>query len=100
MPIDSIMEAFCYIFIQFFVRKQLENVKLEIPMPKSVLNCTLTSTQGKYTFDPVAKSLSWDIGKIDTQKSPNIRGSVSKCHFIILVLSCREFHHRDKVILE
>jgi AP-3 complex subunit mu len=55
---------------------QLENTKLEIPMPKSVLNCTLTSTQGKYTFDPVAKVLSWDVGKIDSQKSPNIRGSV------------------------
>jgi AP-3 complex subunit mu len=51
-------------------------VKLEIPMPKSVLNCTLTTTQGKYTFDPVAKALSWDIGKIDSQKSPNIRGTV------------------------
>jgi AP-3 complex subunit mu len=63
---------------RMLISLQLENVKLEIPMPKSVLNCTLTSTQGKYTFDPVAKSLSWDIGKIDTQKSPNIRGTVSK----------------------
>ena len=57
-------------------RFQLENTKVEIPMPKSVLNCTLTATQGKYTFDPVAKVLSWDVGKIDSQKSPNIRGTV------------------------
>jgi Adaptor complexes medium subunit family len=64
-------------FFQREVKFQLENTKLEIPMPKSVLNCTLTSTQGKYTFDPVAKVLSWDVGKIDSQKSPNIRGTVS-----------------------
>ena len=34
-------------------------------------------TQGKYTFDPVSKLLSWDIGKIDTQKPPNIHGTVN-----------------------
>ena len=50
---------------------------MEIPMPKSVLNCTLTSTQGKYAFDPVSKILTWEVGKIDGQKLPNIRGSVS-----------------------
>ena len=50
---------------------------MEIPMPKTVLNCTLTSTQGKYAFDPVIKILSWEVGKIDGQKLPNIRGSVS-----------------------
>ena len=57
--------------------RQLENVNVEIPMPKSVLNCTLTATQGKYAFDPVSKVLNWDVGKIDPQKLPNIRGSVS-----------------------
>ena len=47
-------------------------------MPKSVLNCSLTPSQGKYAFDPVSKVFSWDIGKIDAQKTfPNIRGSVS-----------------------
>ena len=56
---------------------------MEIPMPKSVLNCTLTSTQGKYAFDPVSKILTWEVGKIDGQKLPNIRGSVS-----ILIISC------------
>jgi hypothetical protein len=56
---------------------------MEIPMPKTVLNCTLTSTQGKYAFDPVSKILTWEVGKIDGQKLPNIRGSVS-----ILIISC------------
>lgn len=50
-------------------------------MPKSVLNCSLTPSQGKYTFDPVKKLFSWDIGKIEvnTQNStrlPTIRGNI------------------------
>ena len=63
-------DDFIYIF-------QVENVILEIPFPKSVLNVTLTPTQGKYSFDPVTKIMTWDVGKIDTTKLPNIRGSVS-----------------------
>lgn len=56
---------------------QVENVVLEIPFPKSVLNVTLTSTQGKYSFDPVTKVMTWDVGKIDPNKLPNIKGNVS-----------------------
>lgn len=57
----------------------LENVKLEILFPKSVVNCSLITTQGKYVFDQNTKILNWDIGKIDVQKLPNIRGSVITC---------------------
>lgn len=57
--------------------RTLESVKLEILLPKSVINCTLVTTQGKYTFDNTSKILHWDVGKIDVQKLPNIRGSVS-----------------------
>lgn len=57
--------------------RNLESVKIEIPMPKAVLNCSLVATQGKYAFDPVSKLLSWEVGKIDPQKLPNIRGSIS-----------------------
>lgn len=46
-------------------------------MPKSVLNCILNPSQGKYTFDPVTKILVWDVGRIDISKVPNIRGTVS-----------------------
>ena len=67
--------------------RQLENVKVDIPMPKAVLNCTLTATQGKYAFDPVSKVLSWDIGKIDPQKLPNIRGTVNLKQNCALVTS-------------
>jgi len=52
-------------------------VIIEIPMPKAVLNCSLTPNQGKYSFDPVSKVLMWDIGRIDTAKLPNLRGTVS-----------------------
>ena len=57
--------------------RTVEGVKIEVPMPKSVLNCTLTSTQGKYTFDPVSKVLAWDLGKVDSQKPPNIHGTIN-----------------------
>jgi len=57
---------------------QVENIVLEIPFPKSVLNVTLTTTQGKYSFDPVTKVMTWDVGKMDSAKLPNIRGSVCR----------------------
>jgi len=57
--------------------RQLESVRLEVPMPKAVLNCTLNATQGKYTFDPVSKVLTWDVGKVDPAKLPNIKGIVN-----------------------
>jgi AP-3 complex subunit mu len=50
---------------------------MEIQMPKTVLNCILTPTQGRYTFDPVTKLLVWEVGRIDPAKVPNIRGTVS-----------------------
>ncbi len=58
--------------------RQLEQVRLEVPMPKVVLNCSLTATQGKYTFDPVSKMLAWEVGKVDPTKLPNLKGTVSE----------------------
>jgi AP-3 complex subunit mu len=57
--------------------KPVESVLIEIPFPKSVLNMTLTPSQGKYSFDPVTKVMTWDLGKIDAAKLPNIRGSIN-----------------------
>lgn len=51
-------------------------VKLDIQMPKCVLNVVLTTNQGKYTFDSATKILSWEVGRIDISKLPNIRGPV------------------------
>ncbi|XP_059480324.1 AP-3 complex subunit mu-1 isoform X2 [Neocloeon triangulifer] len=57
--------------------RTVENVVLEIPMPKSVLNCGLVTNQGKYTFDPTTKLLVWEVGRIDPTKLPNIRGTIT-----------------------
>ncbi|CEF62477.1 AP-3 complex subunit mu-2 [Strongyloides ratti] len=57
--------------------KILEDVILEIVMPKNLVNCNLTPTHGKYTYDPITHLFQWNIGKIETGKPPNIKGSVS-----------------------
>ncbi|XP_023222903.1 AP-3 complex subunit mu-1-like isoform X2 [Centruroides sculpturatus] len=57
--------------------KTVESVVLEIPMPKSVLNVTLTPTQGKYSFDPVSKIMVWEIGRIEMGRMPGIRGTIN-----------------------
>lgn len=50
-------------------------------MPKSVLNCILTPSQGKCTFDSNKKILTWHVGKIEnTVKGsapiPTLRGNI------------------------
>lgn len=55
----------------------LDNVKLDICLPKSVSSCSLVVNQGKYTFDSVTKILQWDVGRIDVTKLPNIRGTMT-----------------------
>lgn len=57
--------------------KIVENASLHVEMPKSVLNMSLTPSQGKYTFDSVKKTLNWEIGRIDPSKIPNIRGNIT-----------------------
>uniref|UniRef100_A0A3Q3MR08 AP-3 complex subunit mu-1 n=1 Tax=Labrus bergylta TaxID=56723 RepID=A0A3Q3MR08_9LABR len=57
--------------------KTVESLKVTIHMPKTVLNANLTASQGNYTYDLATKVLVWDIGKLNTQKLPNLRGSLS-----------------------
>ncbi|XP_053212606.1 AP-3 complex subunit mu-1-like [Panonychus citri] len=57
--------------------RTLDGVVLEIPMPKTVLNVNLTPNQGKYSFDPVSKVLVWEIGRVETGKSPFVRGTIN-----------------------
>lgn len=45
-------------------------------MPKTVLNVSLTPSSGKYNFDSVKKLLTWEVGRIDASKMPNLRGNV------------------------
>ncbi|KAI6243947.1 AP-3 complex subunit mu-1 [Aphelenchoides fujianensis] len=57
--------------------KLLEEVVLEMNMPKPVQNCNLTASHGKYSFDPTTKVLQWVVGKIEIGRPPTLKGSVS-----------------------
>ncbi|XP_054886132.1 AP-3 complex subunit mu-1 [Poeciliopsis prolifica] len=57
--------------------KTVESLMVTIPMPKSVLSVNLTASQGTYTFDLTTKEVLWDVGKLNPQKLPNLRGSIS-----------------------
>lgn len=57
--------------------KTVEAVVVTVRMPKVVLSANLATTQGTYTYDAVTKVLVWDIGKINPQKLPNLKGSLS-----------------------
>ena len=37
----------------------------------------LTPSQGRVTFDPVSRLLSWTVGRVEQSKLPNLRGSLS-----------------------
>uniref|UniRef100_A0A8C4Z359 AP-3 complex subunit mu-1 n=1 Tax=Gadus morhua TaxID=8049 RepID=A0A8C4Z359_GADMO len=57
--------------------KTVEGLVITVHMPKAVLSASLTATQGSYTYDPATKVLVWDIGRLNPQKLPNLRGSLS-----------------------
>ncbi|KAL0177968.1 hypothetical protein M9458_026862, partial [Cirrhinus mrigala] len=57
--------------------KTVECLVVTIHMPKVVLSANLNATQGTYNYDPVTKILVWDIGKLNPQKLPNLKGSLS-----------------------
>lgn len=56
--------------------KSLDNVSLEIVMPKNVNNMSLNQSQGKYSFDTSTKVFIWDVGKLDG-KTASIKGSLA-----------------------
>ncbi|KAH7977699.1 hypothetical protein HPB49_003194 [Dermacentor silvarum] len=55
----------------------VDEVVLDVPLCKTVLNVTLTASQGKYSFDPVSKNLIWEVGRIEPGRLPNLRGSMA-----------------------
>lgn len=57
--------------------KTVEALMVKIHMPKAVLSANLTATQGNYTYDLPNKLLIWDIGKLNPQKLPNLKGILS-----------------------
>lgn len=71
---------FYVIFVENFENHkkffQLEEVVVEMLLPKSVQNCNLIPSNGKCTFDPYTKLLQWNVGKIELGKPPTLKGSV------------------------
>uniref|UniRef100_A0A8R1DRW9 MHD domain-containing protein n=1 Tax=Caenorhabditis japonica TaxID=281687 RepID=A0A8R1DRW9_CAEJA len=59
------------------IGKVLEEVVLEIVMPKCVQDCNVIASHGKVGFDSTSKLLQWNIGKIDVGKPFTLRGSVT-----------------------
>ncbi|EFO96759.1 CRE-APM-3 protein [Caenorhabditis remanei] len=57
--------------------KVLEDVVLEITMPKCVQNCNLVASHGKIAFDPTTKLMQWTIGKIEVGKPSTLKGSIA-----------------------
>lgn len=56
--------------------KTLENVSLEITMPKNVNNMALNQSQGKYSYDTATRLFTWEVGKLES-KTASIKGSLS-----------------------
>ncbi|CAG8606208.1 16239_t:CDS:10, partial [Acaulospora morrowiae] len=58
--------------------KPVENVLLIFPLAQSVTSVNATCNLGSYIFDPVTKSIKWDLGKIDPKdRSPILSGNFS-----------------------
>ncbi|CAI8055936.1 AP-3 complex subunit mu-1 [Geodia barretti] len=57
--------------------KVVEDVKLVVPMPSCVTNVNPTSTYGMPSYDPVSRTVTWNIGKLQTQKYMSMNGSVT-----------------------
>ncbi|RIB24740.1 AP-3 complex subunit MU-1 [Gigaspora rosea] len=58
--------------------KPIENVLLVFPLAKSVSSVNATCSLGSYIFDPVTKSIRWNIGKIELKdRAPMLSGNFS-----------------------
>lgn len=57
--------------------KVVEDVKLTIPMPNCVTNVNPTSSYGMPGYDPVARTVIWNIGKVQPQRDLTMSGSVT-----------------------
>lgn len=52
-------------------------MKVNVAMPSEVSSVNVTPSLGKSSFDTVTKVLTWDVGHLDTQTHPSLRGSVN-----------------------
>ncbi|RUS17273.1 Mu homology domain-containing protein [Endogone sp. FLAS-F59071] len=58
--------------------KSIENVLLVLPMAKSVTSVNATCNVGGYMFDPVSKTIRWEVSKIiPKERTPMLSGTFS-----------------------
>lgn len=57
----------------------MENVRLEVQLPRNAMQANLTPSQGKYRFETASKLLTWEVGRIDPSAhapAPALKGQV------------------------
>ncbi|CAO3614110.1 unnamed protein product [Cunninghamella blakesleeana] len=58
--------------------KPIERVTLTLPMPKSTASVSATCNVGNYMYDPVTKTIKWEIGKLQQrERAPMLSGTFS-----------------------
>ncbi|KAG2193195.1 hypothetical protein INT46_001957 [Mucor plumbeus] len=56
--------------------KPIEKIVLTLPMPKSTTSVNATCNSGQYMYDPVNKSIRWEIGKLSQRdRAPVLSGT-------------------------
>ncbi|VUZ42972.1 unnamed protein product [Hymenolepis diminuta] len=57
--------------------KPLEKVRVTVQMPSEVSSVNVTPSLGKSTFDTVTKTLTWDVGHLETLTYPSLKGTAA-----------------------
>jgi len=57
--------------------KQVEDVVITIPFPKSISSTTLSANFGTVSYDDITKVCKWTIGKMPSNKTPQLEGTIS-----------------------
>ncbi|KAI8076765.1 Mu homology domain-containing protein [Halteromyces radiatus] len=56
--------------------KPIERIAISLPMPKSTTSVNATCNVGNYMYDPVTKTINWEIGKLQQrERAPMLSGT-------------------------
>jgi AP-3 complex subunit mu len=56
--------------------KPIEKIELTLPMPKSTTTVNATCNLGQYMYDPVNKTVRWEVGKLQLKdRAPALSGT-------------------------
>lgn len=80
-PVIIFSEANCKLDIEVGLKqsqgKQIEELTVVVPMPKSVNSVNCTPSAGTWTFDQITKTLRWELKKAVLERPVNLRGPIS-----------------------